>query len=360
MSSQSKPTEQGRVEAAGSAEVLLLDKDDSIREGLRKLLAASGLIVTACAERARAVELSRQKHFAVALLDVDTPTTDDGLSLLGELRLISPATSVILLVNRQTFDLGVRGFRAGAADVVAKTPENVTGLVEQTLRLGREGTRSSERDQILRETLEVHDLFLKRLMDASRKAQLAEELARGGSKPDQAECRVLVVDENARTATGIQEGLGQPSAFRCVSATNGGEALDFATQHGFQIAVVNEKLPDLPWSMVAKTLRQACDGLVLSFKNPMQGGGQLQPGHVQIVEETQTIPLVPELQRGDQLVDAILKAREAYIAKMRERRFLQVFRNDHYEFLKRYVELKQKLCALVPGASAGSGPKERP
>lgn len=354
MSSQNKAVE------GASAEVLLLDKDDSIREGLRKLLSASSLIVTACAERARAVELARQKHFAVALVDVDTPTTEDGLSLLAELRLISPASAVILLVNRQTFDLAVRGFRAGATDVVAKTPENVSALVEQTARLGREGVRSGERDQVLRDTLEVHDQFLKRLMDASRKALLAEELARGGSKQESAECRVLVVDENARTATGLQEGLGQPSSFHCVSVTNGGEALDYATQHGFQIAVVNERLPDLPWSMVVKTLRQACDGLVLSFKNPMQGGGQLQPGHVQIVEETQTIPLVPELQRGDQLVDAILKAREAYLAKTRERRFLQVFRNDHYEFLKRYVELKQKLTALVPGAGAGSGPKERP
>jgi len=361
MSSQTKAVE-GEVPRQGSAEVLLLDKDETIRDGLKKLLAASGLIVTASADRSRAVALAGQKHFAVALVDADTPANDEGIAILAELRRVAPATAVILLVNRQTFDLAVRGFRAGAADVVAKMPENVSALVEQTARLGREGVRLCDRDQILRETLEVHDLFLKRLMDASRKAQLVEENARGSGRLELAECRVLVVDENPRTATGLQEGLGQPSSFHCVSATNGGEALDYATQHGFQVAVVNERLPDLPWSMVVKTLRQACDGLVLSFKNPMQGAGQLQPGHVQIVEETQTIPLVPELQKGEQLVDAILKAREAYLAKTRERRFLQAFRGEHYEFLKRYVELKQKLAALVPGglAASGSGPKERP
>jgi CheY-like chemotaxis protein len=371
MSSQSKPIEgkgsAGRSHSVGGspvqecAEVLLLDKDDAIRDGLRKLLVSAGLIVTACADRARALSLAGQKHFAVALIDVDTPTVDEGLAVLQELRTVTPATTVILLVNRQTFDLAVRGFRAGAADVFAKMPENVSALVEQAARLGREGARLRDRDRVLDETLEVHDQFLKRLMDASRKAQLAEEVARGG-KQELGECLVLVVDENSRTASGLQEGLGE-GAFRCVSVTNGGEAIDYATQHGFQLAVVNERLPDLPYSMVAKTLRQSCDGLVLTFQNPMQGGqGQVQAGHVQILEETQTIPLVPELQRGEQLIDAILKAREAHLAKTRERRFLQAFRNEHYEFLKRYVELKQKLSALLPraGSASGSGPRERP
>jgi DNA-binding NtrC family response regulator len=340
-----EPPPAGEV-AASTAEVLLLDRDENIREGLRQLLAASGLIVTACGDSSRALELATQKFFAVALVDADTASVDEGVAVLERLRELSPATRAVLLANRQTFDLAVRGFRAGAVDVVAKVPESVKQLVAAAERLCKEGARAAERDRLLRDTLEVHDQFLKRLMDASRKARAAEEQqVRGQSGPmPLEEVRVLVVDENPRTAAGLVEALSASTPpYSCTSATNGGEALDYATQHGFQIAVVNERLPDLPFSMVVKTLRKASDGIVLTFANPTQ-----TPGRVRVVEETQTIELVPELTRGEQLVEAIHKMREAYMVKARERHYLQAFRSEHYDFLKRYVELRQKLTALLP------------
>jgi DNA-binding NarL/FixJ family response regulator len=143
---------------------------------------------------------------------------------------------------------------------------------------------------------------------------------------------------------GLQEALGKSSAYRCTSVTNGGEALDHASQHKFHMALVCERLPDLPWGMVVKTLRaQAPESIVMVFSHP----GTL-PGRVVIAEENRDIDLVPQLDRPEQLVEAIHQVHEGYMAKARERHYLQAFRAEHLDFLKRYGELRQKLTALLP------------
>jgi DNA-binding response OmpR family regulator len=330
----------------GAAEVVVLDGDERVREPLASLLSASGLLVTATADADRVIALATEKYFAVALIDVDTPEPDRGFAILPQIKRASPATRLVLLSNRQTFDVATRGFHAGADDVVAKAPQSVRNLVDEVVRACRESARRGDRDQVLRETLEVHELFLKKLMEASRKALQAEETARGGSGPhwELKECVVLVVDENPRTAQGLQEALARSGSYRCLSACNGGEALDLAGQQSCHLALVNERLPDLPVATVVKGLRsQMGDGIVMVFSHPTS-----RPGRLALVDEHREITLVAELARGEQLVNALQEMREAYLAKSRERRYLQAFRQEHYEFLKRYVELRQKLLALVP------------
>jgi DNA-binding NtrC family response regulator len=344
-SSSHKTPSTGPHKTQGAAEVLLFDKDERVRDGLRKLLSAAGLLITAMDDEERMILLASQKHFAVAVLDADTPTPDQGIAIIGRVKTVSPATAVVLLVNRQTFDLAVRGYRGGASEVVAKLPESVKVLTERVQHLCEEAQRSDHRDHLLRETLEIHEQFLKKLIEASRRAQQAEEMSKGQSgRWDLKDCTILVVDENARTAAGLQEALGKESPYHCVAALNGGEALDYGGQHPFQIALINERIPDLPWRMLVKSLRgQASDALYLLFTDPASG-----PGKVSIIEESQTIELVPELSRGAQLVEALHQMREAYVAKSRERHYLQSFRREHYDFLKRYVELRQQLNALLP------------
>ena len=52
------------------------------------------------------------------------------------------------------------------------------------------------------------------------------------------------------------------------------------------------------------------------------------------------------------LVEQIHELRKAFQAKARERRYLQVFRRDYYDFLRRYAELRQKLLAAQPESTA--------
>jgi two-component system, OmpR family, response regulator len=328
----------------GGSEVLVLDRDERVREALGKLLTSSGLMVTASGDAERMIALASEKFFAAALVDVDTPDHEKGFQILPRLKKASAATRLVLLTSRQTFDVATRGFHAGAVDVVAKAPDSVGRLVEEVVKLCKESA-GRDSDQVLHEALQVHELFLKKLMESSRRAQQAEEHARGESgRFDLKECVVLVVDENPRTAAGLQEALGRTAPYRCVAATNGGEALDLAGQQKYQLALVNAHLPDLTLTTVVKSLRsQLGDAIVMVFSHPGP-----KPGHLKLVDEHKEIMLIPELMHGDQLVSALQEMREAYLAKSRERHYLQAFRNEHYEFLKRYVELRQKLIALAP------------
>ncbi len=326
------------------SEVLLLDKDRRICDAMQKLLASYGMLVTSTDDEQKVLRLMREKHFTAAVIDVDTPAPLRGLELLKEIKSISPATAVVLLAKEQTFDIATQGFRGGAVDVVAKVPQNVVVLVDRVKELCLNESYNAARSHILQDTLEVHEEFLKKLMDLAKELQQAEDRQREQAPQwDLEECILLVVDQNSKTAAGLSEVISKDAKYRCLSALNGGEAFDMASQHGFHIALISEQLPDLPWSMVAKSLqKQNPEGIILVFTDPISG-----PARLSIVKSKAKTELISELTRGAQLVEAIHELREAYVAKSRERYYLQVFRRDHYEFLKRYVELRQKLTAMI-------------
>lgn len=337
-------TEEESGQEQEKSEVLLLDADESVRDGLTQLLSSSGIILTATADDGRAMTLAREKHFAVILVDANTPTEGEGVTLVPRFAAASPASEVVLLSQERSFEVAVRGFRAGARDVVAKAPGDVRYLTALLDKLCRQTRYAEERDSLLRETLELHEIFLRRLVEAARRAKEAEDIAAGHDPSNVGECMIVVVDDNPRTATGLQTALGSQSLYHCVAALNGGEALDYAGGKEFQIALVRESLPDLSGTMVARSLQsQSSDAIVLLFDHPNGG----KPGYVSIVEKNETIPLVPELKTPDQLVERLRELREAFVAKTRERRYLQAFRQEHSDFLRTYVEHRQKLLGML-------------
>jgi DNA-binding response OmpR family regulator len=330
-------------EVLGKSEVLLLDRDEAERERLVELLEAAKIIVTATDDERRALQLARDKHFAAILLDADTPQPEGGLEQVPLFVAAAPASSVVLLAQRPAFKIATEGFRQGAADVVSTTSDNTQYLMDRVVSLCLEAQRAEQRDRLLTDTLQLHDLFLRQLMEAHRRAEEAEERASGqmGSGLLQ-ECVILVADANTRTAPGLEQALG--SGFRCASALNGGEALDYAGSQTFHIALVNDALPDLSGTMVAKTLRsQKGDFIVLLFAHPGK-----QPGYVSIVEAEQTFELVPQLKSPAPLVDRIRELRNAYAAKQREKKYVQSFRQTHGDFIRRYVEVRQQIQKLKP------------
>jgi hypothetical protein len=104
--------------------------------------------------------------------------------------------------------------------------------------------------------------------------------------------------------------------------------------------VVNEVLPDLPATMVIKTIKgNLPDAVALIFTPPRDGG----TGEVKMVDSSRLLTLIPSFAEPDQLVAALLEVREALRQKLRERRYLQNFRKHHLEFLQKYNLMKQRL-----------------
>ncbi|MBP6630833.1 MAG: response regulator [Kofleriaceae bacterium] len=320
-------------------QVLVVDQDRDVQQGLAQLLAEAGLHVTSAFEPTEAIARIDSQFFSVALVDVDTPTPGAGLATIAEVKRRSPTTMVLALTPRRSWDDAVAAIRAGAIDLILKAPESVPYLHERVLAAAGRSVGHREVDAVLADVRDVYDDFLQRFMDAERRAaDLGDRLA--GKDPTRTaqvdELRVLIVDE----VEALYEAMtsAAPPGFSFVHATSGGEALDRAGGGQFHYAMIAEDLTDLPVSMVVRSLRtQAPELVLLTFLGPADNG------RVGLVDSSGTRPVVPRFTDAAQLVERLDELAEAWRAKARERRYMQAFREKHYDFLRRYVELRTKI-----------------
>ena len=326
------------AELAAGTEVLVLDGDAKVRAGLEQLLREANMAVTAIGDDARARTLVGEKFFSVIIVDLDTPSPGEGLSVVSEVKELSPASAVVVLTSRKVFESAVRAFRAGAADIIAKAPDQVEYLRHRVIELAAEARVDLDRRKLLIETSEVHEEFLRRMMETARKVIDLEEKISGRqssvSASDAVATSVLVADDESGLYDALKTALaGDTEWWRIRHCQTGGEALDVASNEIVHIALIKEMMPDLPGAMVVKTLvKNSPQTLAVVY---MPGGD------AKLYEGSRTIAL--EMPTPKEAVARVQELREALRARQRERRFLQAFRAQHYEFLRRYAELKHRL-----------------
>ncbi|HEY8432338.1 MAG TPA: hypothetical protein VIL20_28390, partial [Sandaracinaceae bacterium] len=73
-----------------------------------------------------------------------------------------------------------------------------------------------------------------------------------------------------------------------------------------------------------------------------EGGGRIQR-----IEQGQVEATEPSFRGPSHLVEHIEALAEELGTRAQERRFIQAFRADHEDFLRRYAELKLKIDRLV-------------
>jgi DNA-binding NtrC family response regulator len=340
------PTEPSIVRATSGAreligaEVLVVDQDLSVHHGAAQLLGAASLHVTCTGDPEHAVGLVEKQFFSVMLVDIDTPTPSAGLDTVRALKERSPTSMIIAMTPRRSFEDAVSAVRAGAIDLILKAPESVAYLRERVLEAAGRSVGKREVDSVLADIKSAQEEFLQRFMDAERRAMdLVDRLA--GRDPARAvdleDVTVLVVDEvdslfDALTAT-------PKPGFSFVHATSGGEALDRGTSGRYHYAMISADLHDLPVSMLLRSLRaQNPELVILTFHGPSDTGGK-----VELVETYGQRTIIEPFTDASQLFDRLDELAEGYRAKSRERRYTQNFRERHYDFLRRYVELKVKI-----------------
>ncbi|HJZ85086.1 MAG TPA: response regulator [Polyangia bacterium] len=327
-------------ELAAGSEILVLDADPTVRAGLEQLLRESGLLVTTASDDALARRLILEKFFSVVVADLDTPAPGEGLAFVAEVKQRSPASAVVVLTARKVFEAAVRAFRSGASDIIAKAPDQVDYLRERLIELAAESRLDVDRRKILGEAHELHEEFLRRMMETARKVTDLEERLSGRSasiSTESLQTTVLVADDGPELFENLQAHLPAAQGFQVRYAQTGGEALDAASNQVVHIALIKDELPDLPGTMVVRTLAKNSPGTIAVVFS--------QSGQAQLYDGSKVIPL--DLGRGMQAVARVQELREALRAKGRERRYLQAFRAQHYEFLRRYAEFKQKLEKIL-------------
>jgi DNA-binding NtrC family response regulator len=324
-------------------EVLVVDADTGVHAGIEQLLSEASLHVTCVADAERAIALVDRQFFSVALVDIDTPSPRAGIATLETIKQKSPTTMVVAMTPRRSYDDAVAAVRAGAVDLVLKAPESVSYLKERVLDAAGRSVGKREVDSVLDDIRRVHEEFLQRFMEAERRAtDLADKVAgRDASRVVPIdELRVLVIDEvddffEAMTSA-------KPAGLTFAHATSGGEGLDRASSGQFHYAMIAEDMTDLPAKTIARTIRnQQPDTVVLTFLGPADNG------HVEFVETHGTRTIVKPFDDAQKLLARMDELAEAWRAKARERRYAQAFRERHYDFLRRYVELKTKIDRAI-------------
>ena len=324
-------------------EVLVLDGDEGVHAGIEQLLSEAQLHVTCVVDPDRARALVDRQFFSVALVDIDTPVPRAGIETIRAIKHTSPTSMIIALTPRRSYDDAVDAVRAGAIDLILKAPESVAYLKERVIDAAGRSVGKREVDSVLDDVRGVHEEFLLRFMEAERRAiDLADKVAgRDRAHIDRLdELRVLVVDEVDDFVTAMTDAA--PKGFSFVHATSGGEGLDRISSGTFHYAMIAEDVTDLPARTIARTIRnQHPDTVVLTFLGPADNG------RVELVETHGQRPLLQPFTDPQQLLDRLDELAEAWRIKARERRYTQAFREKHYDFLRRYVELKTKIDRAI-------------
>ena len=340
----------GSARAIVGAEVLVVDQDPRVHEGMGPLLSAVDLHVTCVGDPAAALARVREQFFSVVLVDVDTPVPSGGIELIHAIHRASPTSMIIALTPRRSFEDAVAAVRAGAIDLVLKAPDSVPYLRSRTVEAAAMSVGRREVDAVLAEIRDVQGDFLERFMEADRRAtDLADRLA--GKDPARSlsfdNLAVLLVDEVDSLRDTLTDAA--PAGFRFVHAASGGESLDRMSQDTFHYALVSEELTDLPATMIVSALRaQTPETVILTFRGPAPGGA------VTLIETQGPRVIMPTFEDGAELAARLDEMAEAFRARARERRYLQGFRERHYDFLRRFVGIKTKIERAIADASAGA------
>jgi DNA-binding NtrC family response regulator len=335
------------MSADTAEDILVVDGDAAVREGLTALLRGAGLEVTAVGDHDRARDQLANRFFSVLLVDLDGPAPQAGLDLVRLARERSPLTSVIVLTPRRTFDDVASAFRAGALDVVPKTQDNLPYLRQRVIEAVRVLRADRARERLLNDVADVHERFLSQMMTLARQVTDLEEkisdLRGDGPRPvpSFAPLSVLIVDDDPSLAEVIRRSLAD-GQWVVRAAENSGGALDAASQSPPQVLVVKDGLPDLPATMLITALRSAVPELVaLMVRMPAPAA----PGEVRLFEGSRVTTVIPTFDDPTQLLAALEEVKEALQHKARERRHIMAFRRQHGDFLKLYGGLKQRLAA---------------
>jgi len=329
------------VRAVIGAEVLVIDKDENVRNGVAKLAAEAKMHATCVADPSDAWELLKTRFFSVAVVDLDTPHPNAGIDTVTSMQMISKTTSIIALTPRKSYDAALEVLRAGATDVVHKSPESVAYLKDKLIVAAGRSQQRRQLGAVLEEAGGVHEKFLELLMKAEREVvDLEDSIAKRDPAQIVGDLRMLVVDRETK----FPEELAKlaPSGYLVEHVQTGGEALDRGSSTAYHFALIAHDLPDLPQSMVARSLKgQSPELVALTYRGPGEGG------YLEIAEAGPGAQVIPEFSKAEQLVALLPDLGEAFLAKEQQRRYTEAFRAKHYDFVRKFVSFQEKLNGIA-------------
>jgi DNA-binding NtrC family response regulator len=100
-------------------QALIVDDEAVIRKGISRALRNRGIATESAESAKKALELMREHHFDLVLLDIRMPDID-GITLLKQIRSRYPETNVIMITGYPAIDSAVDCIKLGAVDYLVK------------------------------------------------------------------------------------------------------------------------------------------------------------------------------------------------------------------------------------------------
>lgn len=134
--------------ASTPAKILVIDDENGIREGCRRVLRPAGFHVQGAATIREGLQKLQEDAFDLVLLDVMMPD-GRGIDLLKPIRAADPDTVCVIITGYATVELAVEAIKQGAYDFISKpfTSDHLLMTVNQGLekrRLSLETKRLAE------------------------------------------------------------------------------------------------------------------------------------------------------------------------------------------------------------------------
>jgi DNA-binding NtrC family response regulator len=100
-------------------QILVIDDDGQIQELLQMFLQNNGCEVATASTGEKGLAKARKCNFDLVLLDIILPDFD-GVSVLKNLKKISPSASVLMITGGNDIDIAESCLREGAVDYITK------------------------------------------------------------------------------------------------------------------------------------------------------------------------------------------------------------------------------------------------
>ncbi len=127
--------------------ILVVEDDPMLRDGLTDLLSGAGHEVEAVADGAAGAHRGREQTYDLVILDLMLPRLD-GIEVCRRLRTVRPMLPILMLTARGAEEEKVKGLRAGADDYVTK-PFGARELLARVEALGRRAKAAPAEPEVL-------------------------------------------------------------------------------------------------------------------------------------------------------------------------------------------------------------------
>jgi DNA-binding NtrC family response regulator len=116
-------------------EILVVDDEEVIRYGIKRVLDGEQFSVEACNSGHKAIERLQEKEYGLIITDLKMPGMD-GIEVLKSVKTLQPDIPVILITGYASIDTAVEAIKNGAADYISKpfTPDLLLEKVQNALR----------------------------------------------------------------------------------------------------------------------------------------------------------------------------------------------------------------------------------